>query len=250
MNHDSNEFLIAGNWKMNGSSKLFQSFLAAFDKNIDGVNILICPPFTLLGMTNSGVFSLGAQNVSADNNGAFTGEVSAAMLSDSGCEYVIVGHSERREYQSEGNQLIAKKLRKSLDAGLKPILCVGESEETREGGLLVEFLKGQLSEALKDLSADDLKKVIVAYEPIWAIGTGKAASVDQVREVHLFIRNYLRELNEKVGQTMPILYGGSVKPSNASELFDIDDVNGALVGGASLEPQMFKEICLKASEKR
>lgn len=250
MKHDDHGFLIAGNWKMNGSQELFSQFQQVFADGIDGVSVVVCPPYTLIRQESHNVISVGGQDVSEQASGAHTGEVSAQMLCDAGCRYAIVGHSERRVQQQENDDLIASKLIAAINSGLTGILCIGESEQIRESGQLFSFLESQLAAALKQLNKQQLQQVVVAYEPIWAIGTGNAATEQQVQEVHGFIRDYVCSLDMEVGSAMQLLYGGSVKPSNASALFSLPDVNGALVGGASLQPDTFYEICQLASEKR
>lgn len=250
MSRKNIDFLIAGNWKLNGNTRLLDEFATKFNSEIKGVDVVICPPYVLFNDKQELEFALGAQNVSEYSNGAYTGEVSAEMLADAGCEYVIIGHSERREYQKEDNALIKSKVKRAIDGGLLPILCIGESEDVRASGELFSFLADQISSALVGLDSNALANVAVAYEPIWAIGTGNAATTEQVQEVHSFIRGLLVELDSEVGKCMRLLYGGSVKPSNAGELFALNDVNGALVGGASLQTQTFYEICQQASDKR
>lgn len=250
MSHKNIDFLIAGNWKLNGDKRLFNEFVGLFDSEIKGVDVVVCPPYVLLNDNKELEFAVGAQNVSEHVGGAYTGEVSAEMLADAGCEYVIIGHSERREYQKEDNALINSKVKRAIDGGLLPILCIGESEDVRANGELFSFLAEQISSALDGLDSNSLANVAVAYEPIWAIGTGNTATTEQVQEVHSFVRGLLVELDSEVGQGMRLLYGGSVKPSNAGELFALNDVNGALVGGASLQAQTFYEICQQASDKR
>lgn len=215
-------------------------------KDLKNVDIVIIPPFTALSVveyvkgTN---IKIGAQNMYFEEKGAFTGEISPKFLKDIGCEYVILGHSERRDIFKESNELINKKLKKALSIGLKPIVCIGEHLEEREQGKTKDIIKSQFEGTFKGLSKEDINKVVIAYEPIWAIGTGKTATPDQANEVHQYIRellssNYDKELSEN----LRIQYGGSVNPSNASELFEKENIDGGLVGGASLEADSFAKI--------
>lgn len=240
--------MVAGNWKMNGDTSLIktmQSTLAQADlSNMDWV---ICPPMPLLGLFDKST-KLGSQNVSQFDSGAHTGETSTSILKEVGCQYVIIGHSERRQDNHESDQLIAEKVKKTLDAGLTPIFCFGEPESVRDDGSLFEYLSAQLDAVLEVIGISAFADLVMAYEPIWAIGTGKTASPEQAQEVHAFVRDYLAKQDANVAQQQVILYGGSVKGSNADELFSQPDVDGGLIGGASLKPDDFLSICLAANK--
>lgn len=233
--------LIAGNWKMNGSL----SEAAALSKSIpkvENVDICICPPFlhiqTVKDNLQSGVF-LGAQNSSQFKNGAYTGDISARMVKDIGAEYVILGHSERRQYFGATDQIISEQAVLAHAEGLITIICVGETEVERDQGKAEDVVKSQLLCSLPDCATPE--NTVIAYEPVWAIGTGKTATPDDVKSMHAFIRNVLKERLDKLS-AIRILYGGSVKPDNAKDLLHIDNVDGALVGGASLKTDQFMAI--------
>jgi triosephosphate isomerase len=215
--------------------------------NVKEVDIVVCPPFTALCEVSKAVLNsnirLGAQNMSENGYGAYTGEIAAGMLKEFSVRYVILGHSERRQYQKESDALIAKKALAAHGAALKPIVCVGESLAEREGGLTEKVLDTQVRGSLAGLSKDQIAETIVAYEPVWAIGTGKTATAGQAQEAHAFIRRLISKLfDESIARKVRIQYGGSVKPSNARELMGLPDVDGALVGGASLEGRGFADI--------
>ncbi len=215
--------------------------------NVKEVDIVVCPPFTALSEVSKAVLNsnirLGAQNMSENGYGAWTGEIAAGMLKEFSVRYVILGHSERRQYQKESDALIAKKALAAHGAALKPIVCVGETLAEREGGLTEKVLDTQVRGSLAGLSKDQIAETIVAYEPVWAIGTGKTATAGQAQEAHAFIRRVIGKLfDESVARRVRIQYGGSVKPSNARELMGLPDVDGALVGGASLEGRSFADI--------
>ncbi len=241
--------LIAGNWKMHLSAdeavELAKSIVSAAGDN--GPDVLLCPSFTLLSyvkhvVTGSRV-AVGAQNVYWEPKGAFTGEISASMLVDAGCSHVIIGHSERRQYFGETDASVNRRTRAALDAGLVPIVCVGETLEEREEGHTEEVIEQQISGAFERFTAEDMQKIVVAYEPVWAIGTGKTATPDTAQQVHALIRSWITErYSDKVAQEIRILYGGSMKPSNAVELLSQEDIDGGLVGGASLKADQFSEI--------
>ena len=242
--------IIAGNWKMNndlnGTIDLISN-LAKSLNNSEICDIIICPPFTTLSEANSQikntVIKLGAQNMYFENEGAYTGEISAKMIKSVGCEFVILGHSERRAIFNESNSLINKKIKKAISSGLKPIFCVGESLEQREKGVTKEIIKTQVTEGLKDISSEEIKTLIIAYEPVWAIGTGRNATPEQAQEVHEFIRSLIKEnYSQEIADNMIIQYGGSVKPDNAKDLLSQKDIDGALVGGASLKADSFLGI--------
>jgi triosephosphate isomerase (TIM) len=241
---------IAGNWKMNldraGAVALAKGLLEGAAGAPD-VEIAVCPPSVYLeavaGVVGGSDVGLGAQNMWHEPNGAFTGELSAAMLLDVGCQYVILGHSERRQFLSETDELINKKLHSALAAGLTPILCVGELLSEREAGQTAAVIRKQIEGSLAEISADQIAKVVIAYEPVWAIGTGKVATPEQAQEVHSDLRKLLAQrYNDQLAGQLRIQYGGSVKPSNAAELLAQPDIDGALVGGASLKAEDFLGI--------
>jgi triosephosphate isomerase len=239
--------LVAGNWKMNGDKALvgqMQKHIAAADlKNVD---VVICPPFPYFGLFDSEI-KLGSQDISQFDSGAHTGEVSVAMLNEFNCQYVIVGHSERRADNHETNELVALKVEQALKAELTAILCVGEPEEVRDNGTLFDYIAAQLDAVLLRVGVDQFNNIVLAYEPIWAIGTGKTASPAQAQEVHAFIRGHLAKQDANIAARTVILYGGSVKSNNAQELFSQVDVDGGLIGGASLNPEEFLSICQAAN---
>ena len=247
--------LIAGNWKMNltraEAIDLARGVGAAAG---DGeVDVLVCPTFVHLDCVQTAVegskVSVGGQDVYFEGNGAFTGETSTEMLCDLGCEYVILGHSERRNVIGESDKLINQKLHAALSAGLKPILCVGELLEQRESGKTMEVVQAQIEGSLEGVSTEQMANVVIAYEPVWAIGTGKTASPEQAQEVHADLRTLLASrYNQELADEVRILYGGSVKPANAAELMSCPDIDGALVGGASLKADSFAGIIEAAGE--
>jgi triosephosphate isomerase len=245
--------LVAGNWKMHGSRAENASLVSGLlDLLQPGkrAEILLCPPFPYLMETgrllkDSGV-ALGAQSVCAEAQGAFTGEVSAAMLKDVGCRYVLVGHSERRHLFGESDALVARKFMAAQGQGLVPVLCVGETLEEREGDLTSSVVSRQLEAVLAVTGVQSLARAVIAYEPVWAIGTGRTASPEQAQEVHAMIRSKVAERDGTMGGSVRILYGGSVKASNAQELFAMPDIDGGLVGGASLKADEFARICAGA----
>ena len=245
--------LVAGNWKMHGSRAENASLVSGLlDLLQPGkrAEILLCPPFPYLMETgrllkDSGV-ALGAQSVCAESQGAFTGEVSAAMLKDVGCRYVLVGHSERRQLYGEGDALVARKFVAAQAQGLVPVLCIGETLEEREGDRTAEVVARQLDAVLAVTGVAALANSVIAYEPVWAIGTGRTASPEQAQDVHAMIRGKISALDATIGGSVRILYGGSVKASNARELFAMPDIDGGLVGGASLKADEFARICAAA----
>lgn len=251
----SRKNIIAANWKMNMTPSETAAFLDPFLKTFPeatSVDIVIAPPFVSLAkasetITTNPAVALSAQNMSHEASGAFTGETSAAMLKEVGCEYVILGHSERRSLYGEDDIVINKKVHATLAAGLKPILCIGESLEERDGGQLEFVLSQQLEGSLAGISAEQMADIVIAYEPVWAIGTGRTASPEQAQETQAYVRSVLATLfgGDVAGATR-IQYGGSVKPGNAAELIGQPDIDGFLVGGASLDPTSFAEI-VKAS---
>jgi len=247
--------LVAGNWKMNMTYQdglaLVSEITSMVADEVTAANapqVVICPPFPLLHaigrlLPQGSRFHLGAQNCHHKESGAFTGEVSAKMLASVGCEYVILGHSERRQYFREDDELLSQKLKAALAAGLKPIFCVGESLDTREADETFNFIGKQLQDGLFHLSNEEFDQVTIAYEPIWAIGTGKTASSAQAQEVHAFIRERIaRAYDAKAALNTTILYGGSANAQNARELFSQPDVDGGLIGGASLKSRDFTDI--------
>lgn len=242
-------YLVAGNWKMNGSdaanAELVDGIIAGMPQS-DTVSLLVCPPFPYLGsmaakLSGTGI-ALGAQNVSEHPAGAFTGETAPSMLSDVGCEYVIVGHSERRALMGESSETVAAKFRAARDAGLIPVLCVGESQAEREANRTEAVVDEQLNAVVDDSGIEAFRSAVIAYEPVWAIGTGLTPTPADVAAVHGFIRERLMARYAAQGEGMRILYGGSVKPSNAKELMSVRDVDGALVGGAALKAEDFLGI--------
>ena len=244
------KLIIAGNWKMNKTAAEALDLVNGIKrevKDVKEVDIIVCPPFTALGEVSKAILDsnlrLGAQNMSEHNGGAYTGEIAAGMLKEFSVRYVILGHSERRQYQKESDELISKKALAAHGAALKPIVCVGETLAEREGGQMEKVLLTQVKGSLAGLSAEQMVETIIAYEPVWAIGTGKTATTQQAQEAHAFIRGLLVKLfDETVARRVRIQYGGSVKPSNARELMGQPDVDGALVGGASLEDRSFADI--------
>lgn len=241
--------IVAGNWKCNTTVQAGTELAIAVNETVlekgnPEVQAIICPPFVHITQAVENVdnerVKVGAQNCAAEAKGAYTGEVSAEMVKSTGAEYVILGHSERREYYGETSETLNKKVALALENGLTPIYCCGEALETRESGTQNEFVKKQLVETIFTLSADDFKKLVIAYEPIWAIGTGKTATSAQAQEMHAFIRSAIAEkFGDEIAQETSILYGGSCKPSNAQELFTNPDVDGGLIGGASLKAEDF-----------
>ncbi len=241
---------IAGNWKMKKISKEGVELVNGLKRelaDLSGVDIVVCPPYTLLSdisdvLVDSNV-ELGAQDVSWQKEGAFTGEISVRMLKDAGCRYVIVGHSERRKYFSENEDIVNKKIKTVEAEELTPIFCLGETLEERENNETINIIKGQLEGGLSGLDQESVSKIIIAYEPVWAIGTGKTATPEQAQEVHQFIRNWIKSnYSEAVSEGLRIIYGGSVKPANTKELMQKTDIDGALVGGAALEIDSFAQI--------
>ena len=249
--------IVGGNWKMNrGTPKESKEMLMNFVpliKNISNVDVVIAPPFTSLIsayeiIKNSNI-TLGAQNMYYEEKGAFTGEISPSFLKDIGVEYVILGHSERRNIFNESDVLINKKLKKALMVGLKPIVCIGEHLEEREAGRTKEIIRFQIDESFKDLNKDQIIQVVIAYEPIWAIGTGKTATPEQAEEIHMFIRELISQrYDQETADSVRIQYGESVKPNNAEVLFSKENIDGGLVGGASLQSESLAKIILAAEK--
>ena len=246
--------VIAGNWKMNNDiseSQVLVSEIINGMGNDDKCDVIVCPPFTSLHEIHSLIkntrIKLGAQNMYFEDSGAYTGEVSADMLKSVGCEYVIIGHSERRTIFNETDEVVNKKIHKAIECGLKVIFCIGESLTQREEGITNKIVKEQVVKGLNNISPENLQNLILAYEPIWAIGTGKTATPQQAQDVHSFIRNVIREIySEESAEKIIIQYGGSVKPDNASSLLSQADIDGALVGGACLKADSFLSIIASA----
>ncbi|AOE48989.1 triose-phosphate isomerase [Kangiella sediminilitoris] len=250
--------LIAGNWKMHGSQDSIKDLLNGITGQLDASmdsDILVCPPTIYIDsvkkqLENAPV-AVGAQNVSEQDQGAFTGEVSGDMLRDFGVEYVLVGHSERRSLFNESDEIVAKKFAKALEHGIKPVLCIGETLEQRENGTTMAVIKQQIDAVIdfygdRDVALDKISQAVIAYEPVWAIGTGMTATPEQAQDVHSSIRNYLAETSQDTADKIQILYGGSMKASNAEQLLAQRDIDGGLIGGASLKADEFIAICKKA----
>jgi triosephosphate isomerase len=244
--------LVAGNWKMHGSLAENAALLAALKPALAGIEAVVCVPFPYLAQAQAVLggssIAWGAQNLSEQTKGAFTGEVSASMLLDFGCRYVIVGHSERRSLYGESDELVASKYVAAQAAGLTPILCVGESLDERESGVTEAVVARQLDAVLKVAGVASLTRAVVAYEPVWAIGTGKTASPEQAQAVHAFIRGKIAALDTGIADQLVIQYGGSVKAANAAELMAQPDIDGGLIGGASLVADEFVAICRAAAK--
>lgn len=243
--------VIAGNWKMNNdlneSRDLISKLLVGLKNSKEICEVVICPPFTSLSevsaMIKGSIVKLGAQNLHQEENGAFTGEVSAKMLLSTGCEFVIIGHSERRNIFMESDELINKKIRRAINNNLKPIFCVGELLEEREKNITEQVIQRQVLNGLESFPVRDLKHLIIAYEPVWAIGTGKTATPQQAEEVHHFIRKLIENrFSKEFAENLRILYGGSVKPDNSEDLLSQINIDGALVGGACLNADSFLNI--------
>ena len=241
--------IVAGNWKMNTLPQegevLIKEIVESF--NTEGVELIVAPPFTHLDgvgkVLKGSDVKMSSQTIAKENFGAYTGEVAAEMVKAFGAEYAIIGHSERRAYYGETNEILNKKTEKALSVGLIPIFCVGENLEERESGSYFDVIKQQIEEGLFNFSETDFSKFILAYEPVWAIGTGKTASPEQAQEIHAFIRSLIEEkYNKNVAESVSILYGGSCKPSNAKELFMQNDIDGGLIGGAALNASDFIAI--------
>ncbi|QPG04387.1 triose-phosphate isomerase [Salinimonas marina] len=239
--------MVAGNWKMNGSRSLVESFSDTLNTHsFKEVDVVVCPPSGYLSFFVAETFDTGGQDLSAQDNGAHTGDMSGTMLTELGARYVIVGHSERRENHGESNELVADKALKALDNKLVPIICVGESLSIREQNKVNDFVGAQLAAVFDVLTTEQVSKCVIAYEPIWAIGTGKTASPEQAQEVHAFIRETLAGKEKSLAEKTRVLYGGSVKPDNAAQLFAQPDIDGGLIGGASLKTEDFIAICQAA----
>ena len=248
--------IVAGNWKMNKTGEEAASFareLKVKTLNINKTEIIVCPPFTALSsvteITKGSRVKVGAQNVHWEPSGAYTGEISAEMIEAAGCSHVIIGHSERRQYFGETNQSVNKKIKQSLSTSLLLIVCIGETLQQREAGQTKSVVESQIREGLDGLSAEQMKRIVLAYEPVWAIGTGVTATPEQAEEVHQFIRELIEKIfNSKVAEAVQILYGGSVKPENIEELLSLQNIDGGLIGGASLKVGSFVEM-IKITEE-
>ena len=241
--------IVAGNWKMNASKETVNSLIEGI---LSGVNettseVIVCAPFPYLSqvesLINKSKLMLGAQNLNVNPAGAYTGEVSADMIKDFGAQHVIVGHSERRSLYGETNAIVAEKTKAAIGAGLTPLLCVGESLEDRESGKTEAIVEEQINAVIDLIGIEAFDQVIIAYEPVWAIGTGLTASPEQAQTVHLFIRNLLANSSEKIAKRTPILYGGSMNAANAADLISCSDIDGGLIGGAALKAEDFLQIC-------
>lgn len=242
--------MVAGNWKLNGSKESIQALVSGISEGLDdsvASHVVVCAPYVYIPMVQDMAagtsISYGAQDVSEQVSGAYTGEVSADMLNEFGCEFVIVGHSERRSIYGEQDADTANKFAAARKSGLKPILCVGELLEEREQGITEEVVARQLDAVIELEGVEALADGVIAYEPVWAIGTGMTASPAQAQDVHAFIRGKIAALNADVADKVQILYGGSVNAENAAELFSMDDIDGGLIGGASLKADSFLGIC-------
>lgn len=240
---------VIANWKMNGHSAMVDQLLTPLPAEVKGLNslVIVCPPAVYLQQANialadSGI-RLGAQNLSEHEKGAYTGEISAMMLKDRGCSYVLVGHSERRTFYGETDSTVSRKMAAALREQLTPVLCIGESEQQREQGETEQVVTGQLNAVVAETGIEAFAKAVIAYEPVWAIGTGKTATPEQAQAVHEHIRQHIAALNEEIAAELPLLYGGSVNAANAAELFAMPDIDGGLIGGASLDLQAFTAIC-------
>lgn len=247
--------IVAGNWKMNGSKASIASLLQDLQAELSGadalVDVVVCPPALYIeqvkALLQGGSVGVGAQNCSEHEQGAFTGEISPQMLIDFGVKYVIVGHSERRALYGETSEQVAKKVEQAQSAGLLPIVCVGETQAERESGATFEVIQSQLEPVVGLVGIEALENAVIAYEPVWAIGTGLTASPQQAQEVHQQIRGWLAIKSESIASSMRIIYGGSVKADNAKELMSCVDIDGGLIGGASLVASDFAAICKAAS---
>jgi triosephosphate isomerase len=247
--------LVAGNWKMNGTRSSVSELVAGICRGtsgVDGVEVLLCPSYVFLQqvqeLTEGTSIELGAQNLSVETDGAFTGEISGSMLADAGCAYVIVGHSERRALYGESDTLVARKFAAAQAHGLKPILCVGETLDERQSDSTLAVIGRQFSTVVEAVGIEAFENAVVAYEPVWAIGTGETASPEQAQEVHAALRTMAAKRSARIAADLRLLYGGSVKASNAADLFSMADIDGGLIGGASLQADEFVSICSSAAQ--
>ena len=242
--------IVAGNWKLNGNKALVSAFNNVYtDAKLDSISVMILPPALYVNEFDCEQLIIGVQNVSEQQSGAFTGELSTLMLNDIGISHTLIGHSERRDLYHENNDIIAAKVVTALAANITPILCIGESLDIRTAGKVNEFIQAQLDSVIDTVGMTGLSKCILAYEPIWAIGTGVTATPAQAQEVHAFIRDYLGSIDASVAQSLSILYGGSVNAKTAPDLFAQPDIDGGLVGGASLKEEEFLTICQAANQR-
>lgn len=246
--------LVAGNWKMNGTESSVADLvrgISAGAANVSGVEILLCPSFVFLNQVQSLIhdssIQLGAQNLYPATNGAFTGEISGEMLADAGCKYVLVGHSERRALMGDSDGVVAAKFAAAQRAGLTPILCLGETLDERQSGTTMTVIGGQFAAVVESVGIESFANAVIAYEPVWAIGTGETATPDQAQEVHSALRAMAAKRSARIAADLRLLYGGSVKASNAAELFSMADIDGGLIGGASLDAGEFLSICAAAA---
>jgi len=250
------QMFVAGNWKMHGSKSTIKSLVTGLNAQADKVGsakVAVCPPAVYIDFVKNCLggssVKVGAQNVtSVSGEGAFTGEISVDMAKDIGCDYVIIGHSERRALFGETNAVVAEKVATVLASGLTPILCVGETLEEREAGQVQSVISEQIDAVMRVSGVDAFSKAVIAYEPVWAIGTGKTATAEQAQEVHAYIRSLIAAKSPDISDNVVIQYGGSVKPNNAKELFSQPDIDGGLIGGASLNAEDFLAICEAAGE--
>lgn len=245
--------MIAGNWKMNGSSESIKELITGIKAGMSAVNkaqVVVCPPAVYIPQVSADVsgskISVGSQNICDQDKGAFTGEIAGSMLNDLGCAYAIIGHSERRALYGESDALIARRFAAARRNGIKPIFCIGETLEEREQGITNDVCSRQIDAVIALEGVEALADGVIAYEPVWAIGTGKTASPEQAQEVHAFIRDKIRKLNANVADKVQILYGGSMNAGNAAELLAQPDIDGGLIGGASLKAEDFLAICTAA----
>lgn len=245
--------MVAGNWKMNGSSESVKELMAGIKDGMGSVNnaeVVVCPPAVYIsrvaGSAADTAIKVGSQNICDEDKGAFTGEISGEMLKDTGCEYAIIGHSERRSLYGESDELVARRFAAARRNGIKPIFCIGETLEEREQGITNDVCARQIDAVIALEGVEALADGVIAYEPVWAIGTGKTASPEQAQEVHAFIRGKISALNADVADGLRILYGGSMNPGNAAELMGQPDIDGGLIGGASLKSEDFLAICTAA----
>ncbi|ATC94028.1 triose-phosphate isomerase [Pseudoalteromonas tunicata] len=239
--------MVAGNWKMNGSVELVNQIANAISAvELDKVDVVVFPPYPLLNNALQNELVVGAQSVSEHEAGAYTGEIDAQLLAELGCKYTLVGHSERRSIYGESDEVVASKFQRAQCQGLIPVLCVGESEQEREQNLTESVVSRQIDAVINKLGVVSLVKSVIAYEPVWAIGTGKTATPEQAQQVHKFIRDKIASLDDAVSQSLILLYGGSVNEKNSELLFAQPDIDGGLVGGASLNPDSFVNICKSA----
>ena len=243
------QVIVAGNWKMNASKETVNTLIMGILSGMADVDstVIVCAPSPYMSQVEALIthsqLHLGAQNLNVNASGAFTGEVSADMIKDFGAQYVIIGHSERRSLYGETDEIVASKVQVALDNGLTPLFCIGETLEQREAGSMEAVVSRQIQAVIDRVGIDAFKNIIIAYEPVWAIGTGVTASPQQAQDAHAFIRSMLAQNDASVAQTTPILYGGSMNPGNAAELIGCEDIDGGLIGGASLKAEDFLQIC-------